>query len=610
MKHATTAGAAGQIPPVNDNCANQTPISGPGPHPFDNTSATVEPGSPSHDLCALWNDPTIIQDVWYCWTAPPVTETVELNTCGQAVDTKIAVYQGCNCLPTDANLLTCNDDACDLSTDYGSSVTFEASANHSYLIRVGTLSLFNTPGGVGSFTIDPVALPCGTGPTQSCQQPSLFDARRSNRTTDTVVDDFTPTTSGTIADLCWWGMYSDAVGDCKGAAPDQFVVRYYDDAGGTPGTLLAEFTQDAVDPAKRLTVTGPTATPRFIPSHRPFYPEYEYSATHPPVGVTADTCYWVEISNTVASWCDWYWELGGADTGRALWDRDGVDPPVYETTDVVALDQALCLDIGGRNAAQQCLLQSPCAERTTDCCIDNTGTGTVGCGDVNCCERVCACDPFCCAVAWDDLCAGTGTCGAATLCTNLCGACPVGDVMWSSGEPPTGVVDARQPHEVANADVLLGIRRVTVAAPAGASQTGCWDVCETEVDGTPNFIRFVLDNLDGTFTATLNRRISPGAITQISYAGAPTGTRKGTYVSLPGDSNGDHIADSRDLATLVNCCLDGSCTPPHGVYSCDINHSGLTTSEDLVRQVDLFNAGGAFTTSWLGATPGVSNPCP
>lgn len=56
-------------------------------------------------------------------------------------------------------------------------------------------------------------------------------------------------------------------------------------------------------------------------------------------------------------------------------------------------------------------------EPTSDCCVPN---GTPGCGNSECQDLVCACDPFCCDVEWDSLCAGDGPCGAQTLCENEC----------------------------------------------------------------------------------------------------------------------------------------------------------------------------------------------
>jgi len=49
-----------------------------------------------------------------------------------------------------------------------------------------------------------------------------------------------------------------------------------------------------------------------------------------------------------------------------------------------------------------------------DCCASYR---TPGCSDVDCCNTVCAVDPFCCTVAWDGICAGE----AASLCGKLCG---------------------------------------------------------------------------------------------------------------------------------------------------------------------------------------------
>ncbi|MCH8211891.1 MAG: carboxypeptidase regulatory-like domain-containing protein, partial [Planctomycetes bacterium] len=48
-----------------------------------------------------------------------------------------------------------------------------------------------------------------------------------------------------------------------------------------------------------------------------------------------------------------------------------------------------------------------------DCCEAN---GTPGCNDLDCCQIVCAVDPFCCDFFWDSICAGQ----AQVLCPKLC----------------------------------------------------------------------------------------------------------------------------------------------------------------------------------------------
>ena len=50
---------------------------------------------------------------------------------------------------------------------------------------------------------------------------------------------------------------------------------------------------------------------------------------------------------------------------------------------------------------------------TGDCCAAN---GTPGCDDADCCQAVCAIDPFCCDIQWDLVCVN----GACDLCDGLC----------------------------------------------------------------------------------------------------------------------------------------------------------------------------------------------
>jgi hypothetical protein len=64
----------------------------------------------------------------------------------------------------------------------------------------------------------------------------------------------------------------------------------------------------------------------------------------------------------------------------------------------------LTLSVGG--------LPSPCGMAGHDCCT----TGGPGCDDVACCEAVCAADAFCCETAWDTLCVGA----VDTLCAEPC----------------------------------------------------------------------------------------------------------------------------------------------------------------------------------------------
>lgn len=130
-------------PAPNDLCENATVISGDGIFAFDNSTATED--GPDTAGCSFGAG--IDRDVWYCWTAD-CSATVTFETCGQtAVDTKIAVYNGCG-TAVDANRIACDDDSC---IGLQSSVTFAAVAGNSYKLRVGSFA--DATGGPGSFTM-------------------------------------------------------------------------------------------------------------------------------------------------------------------------------------------------------------------------------------------------------------------------------------------------------------------------------------------------------------------------------------------------------------------------------------------------------------------------
>ncbi len=82
-------------------------------------------------------------------------------------------------------------------------------------------------------------------------------------------------------------------------------------------------------------------------------------------------------------------------------------------------------------------MPSVCGMGHGDC---RTGHGTLGCDDqgTGCCAKVCACDPSCCEVEWDQHCAEAGVdgngCGAAHLCETACGGDGTKVLGWAG--PP------------------------------------------------------------------------------------------------------------------------------------------------------------------------------
>jgi hypothetical protein len=132
--------------PPGDDCANAVPIGGEGVFAFDNTNATLD-GLP-HAGCAFNKHDQIENDIWYCWQAE-CNGMIVVETCNQptSVDTKIALYEGCDCPAPSQRLVGCDDDACGVQ----SRVTFETQVAEAFLVRIGNFPM-NPPGG-GSFRV-------------------------------------------------------------------------------------------------------------------------------------------------------------------------------------------------------------------------------------------------------------------------------------------------------------------------------------------------------------------------------------------------------------------------------------------------------------------------
>ncbi len=137
-------------PPPNNICEAATSIAGDGSFAFDSFAATMT--GPNHDACLASGYTEIDNDLWYCWTAG-CDGTAVVWTCDLTeVDTKVAVYDGCQCPPTDAAILACNDDRCNVEeVPRQSLATFRAVAGQSYLVRLGTYP--GAPGGTGTFSV-------------------------------------------------------------------------------------------------------------------------------------------------------------------------------------------------------------------------------------------------------------------------------------------------------------------------------------------------------------------------------------------------------------------------------------------------------------------------
>lgn len=250
-----------------------------------------------------------------------------------------------------------------------------------------------------------------------------------------------------------------------------------------------------------------------------------------------------------------------------------------------------------------------------------TGEGTLDVSDIldgNLCGT---------GIAYDDplpnnILIGCGLGSNATLC-NSEPTCPSESI--DSASPPDGTQDSRQPHpkSTGGTPVTLASRQgigspnpsataddiITITLSASglrAISHDCWTLCETGIEAvdtgtsalSANEITCITETEVGgdTYEIRLARPISAGYWTTIEYVGGGSVS----YASLPADSSGNEYSAPADILAHIDCCINETCSPPFGVYSCDIDHSGGAYDEDDTGAlIDLLNGAGNFV-DWYG----------
>jgi hypothetical protein len=207
--------------------------------------------------------------------------------------------------------------------------------------------------------VPPAPEPCPPLQEANCQLPDLsgsggltddeFIGALSDLAASAIVaDNFNAGETADVTQVCWWGWYTDgsSAPDCSATATDDFTVTYYaDDGNGLPQSPpIASF-----DTAGGLVVSRVTETvhPGNVGDLDDDLIVYRYSATHAPVGVVGDQCYWLEITNDLDGLCFWFWETA-PDNGTGTDDFDYSvqdDGEGYDFTDPQDLEMGWCLDI-------------------------------------------------------------------------------------------------------------------------------------------------------------------------------------------------------------------------------------------------------------------------
>jgi len=188
-------------------------------------------------------------------------------------------------------------------------------------------------------------------------------------------------------------------------------------------------------------------------------------------------------------------------------------------------------------------------------------------------------------------------------------SCPAATIV--DADPPPGTHDARRPHAASSPSFDLregigspnsvdgGPEPITItlsSAVSGAANIACWSLCETGIEPTEgpalsdNAIKSVTETSPGVFAILLDRPISAGHWTSISYVG---GVGSVSYASLPADANDDGVSVAADILDYFTVCPPSSTN----LYRCDIDHSGVVGTPDILELIDLLN-GASWHYPW------------
>ncbi|MCH7840823.1 MAG: hypothetical protein IID38_11395 [Planctomycetes bacterium] len=242
-----------------------------------------------------------------------------------------------------------------------------------------------------------------------------------------------------------------------------------------------------------------------------------------------------------------------------------------------------------------------CGEKGGPC--DVTGCGTSEDCNGNSIPDVCdiliadggLCDP----ARRDDCSTDADTSGRPDECPN----CPVGVIEWQN--PPDGVIAAGYPFDPASGKAA-GINTIVVLAPTGADDV-CWRLCETDNTGTINFISNVTE-VAGTYTIELDRPITPGACTTLSYTDNNNVTTTASFISHPGNVNADGTSNGADIQFLLDV-LSAIQVAPWGLYSTDVDLSGGMVFPDVLGEIDILNGNGPCLEPWMGTSLPTCDGC-
>jgi hypothetical protein len=226
----------------NDDCSKAKPVGDVTDLAFDTTNATFD--GPGVYLTS--------PNIWYCYTAS-CTGTATVSLCGSSYDTKLAVYDGCQCYPTSARLIGANDDYCGRS----SQINLDVTAGSQYLIEVGG---YRQNVGQGVLSISCEGIPGPQVPNDDCSKATVvgdvtnlafdtteatFDGPGACMTSPNIWYCYTATCTGTATISLCGSSYDTKLGiyeGCQCNATSSRLIECNDDYCGRSSQITLDVT--------------------------------------------------------------------------------------------------------------------------------------------------------------------------------------------------------------------------------------------------------------------------------------------------------------------------------------------------------------------------------
>jgi len=596
-----TLTAVCDVGPPNDRCTNANPIR-VGETPFSTEGATTD-GPPLPTLCNEGFGLMLGKDIWYDFV-PDCSGIVTVSTCNAAnFDTRLAVYEGCNCPAQNSRLVACNDDAGTCGET--SEMSFAATAGTCYKLRVGGYASFSgTASGSGTLRIS-----CGQPiPNDDCEDAPVENLPHTFTGNNTVASNDCADTPGGQVWIAFRVTESSNVRlEYCGSTPP-FDAVWLELVEGCP---CREFSMSAA--GCFICDDGNAALEwTCLPAGTYYYPVLSEPGSRGAytIDVTAVPC----IHNDL---CSQAFPIADGDTlfttGPATTDGPAL-PSSCNKGAGTSLGKDIWFDYAATCEGRAVFSTCDSADYDTrlavyrewDCPVSNTRL--IGCND----DDHANCEGSTSRLVVDVVEGGeyklrlggfAEESGSGCVHVECVPSCPDEPVMFVI--TPDQVVDARQP-QLLSGGPLLGIDGVRLVGP-GPMSAFCFEPCETAHKGLPsNSVTGVTAHGDGSHTVQLARPVSPGEVTTLTYL--PNATTA-SIISHPGNVDGNPIVDSTDVDAFLRY-LNNSAIPPWGVYSIDLDRSGVMNPQDLARLLDLMNGANAFDAWNSTSRPNAAGICP